>query len=342
MEFQTTATPVLAAPDATGMPPPSASRRSRQADSGEWLAQLHIERPWYTLKIAILIDETYQAFAKGTSVFKPTRTIACRVLQIIGICVAWSVAPDRAYRVLWRILSILFPILQTAYRVGNLTDRGRLRAEWRALMLEQALTAMARVRPGLKIPVESEGMEIVTELLDRGEPVLLCTGHFALTRAAFSLLEPERRPVLIADYNEQMYERNWLLTAPVEILRSGIDVLVRALPLLQSGRLLISFVDYRVDHVSAGLTCISPNIFRLAARAGANIFFLVADLKPDGRITVKFHAPHPGRISTAAEANECATQFAEFAARYRGWQCVVGRRKSLAGSLQAAAWTRLA
>jgi hypothetical protein len=64
---------------------------------------------------------TYQAFAKWTNVFKPTRTIACRVLQIIGICVAWSVAQDRAYRLLWHILSILFPILQTAYRLGNLT-----------------------------------------------------------------------------------------------------------------------------------------------------------------------------------------------------------------------------
>ena len=285
---------------------------------------------------------TYQAFAKWTNVFKPTRTIACRVLQIIGICVAWSVAQDRAYRLLWHILSILFPILQTAYRLGNLTDRGRLRAEWRALMLEQALTAMARIRPGLKIPVESEGMESVTELLDRGQPVVLCTGHFALTRAAFSLLEPERRPVLIADYNEEMYERNWTQAAPVEILRSGIDVLVRALPLLQSGRLLISFVDYRVDHVPAGLTCISPNIFRLAARAEAAVFFLVADLKRDGRITVKFHAPHPARISTAAEADECATRFADFAARYRGWQCVVGRRKSLVVPLPTASRARLA
>jgi len=195
-------------------------------------------------------------------------------------------------------------------------------------MLEQALTGMAASRPGFKVPIEAEGMEVVSQLHDRGEPIILCTGHFALTRAAFCLLEPGRRPVLIADYNDEMYERNWTLMEPLQVLRSGVDVLARALSLLKSGHLLISFVDYRIDYSPDGLTCISPNIFRLAEKAGATVFFFVPQLERDGTIKVRFHQPEPSRFSCAAEANRCAAQFAEFATRHRGWKCVVRRPKS--------------
>jgi hypothetical protein len=261
-------------------------------------------------------------------VSKSTKTIACNILRCAGATVANVTAPDQSYRILWRILSMLFPILNAAYTAANLSRRTRWRGEWRALMLEQALTAMAAARPGLKVPIEAEGMEVVSQLLDRGERVILCTGHFALTRAAFGLLEPHRRAVLIADYNEEMYERNWSLKEPLQVLRSGVDVLARALPLLQSGHLLISFVDYRIDYSPEGLTCISPNIFRFAEKADAAVFFFVPQLERDGTIKVRFHQPKPNRFSCAAEANQCAAQFAEFALGHRGWKCIVRRPKS--------------
>lgn len=259
--------------------------------------------------------------------FKPTRTIACYVLRSVGVVVALLVPPENRYRVLWRALIILFPLLRGAYSFGNQNDRGRWRREWRALMLEQALAAMARTRPGFKIPVAQEGMDAVTEVLDRGEPAILCTAHFALTRAAFHLLAPERRAVLIADYDDKAYESAWASKLPLQILPSGVDVLARALPLLQEGRLLISFVDYRLDYSPDGIAYISPSIFRLGARASAAVFFFIPELERDGTIRIIFHRSTPARIRTPGEADGCADQFAQFSTERRGWRYVVRRRK---------------
>lgn len=240
--------------------------------------------------------------------------------------VAYLVPADRAYAVLWRILSFAFPLLDSVHATLHSPSS---KEAWRVLMLRRALAVMTRRRPGFDLPLRVIGEEELQRSLESGAPLILCTAHFGLTLAAPRILADHgRRVVLVAKPSPSANGWHWGLREPLQVLPTGPDVLRQARAALRTGIPLISFVDHEQSEAEqrALRISISPNMFRLAHRVGATILFFASHLDPDGTIAIEFHRPRHDRISTSDEADQCAAEFAGFASARIGRTCVVQRK----------------
>jgi hypothetical protein len=251
--------------------------------------------------------------------------VANLIIGAVAATVAYLAPPDRAYTILWRLASPLFPVMEAVYRaVGKRSGQ-----DCRTLTIRRALAVMTRCRPGFDLPLQVEGGEELARVLKEDAPVILCTAHFGLTLAAPRILaDYGRRAVLIAVKNEYNGGWHWGLREPLQVLADGTDVLLRARAVLRSGQPLISYVDYEASETELPevVTLISPNIFQLARLTGATVLFFGSRLELDGRITIKFHRPRLHRILSPDEAHLCASEFVDFASKHAGWKCAVQRR----------------
>jgi hypothetical protein len=259
------------------------------------------------------------------------RRLADLGIGLMATVIAEVAPPSAAYAVLWKMLSIVFPILTALYAPFSLPHT---RERWLPLALQRALAVMTRRRPGFDLRLRIEGEAELERALAREEPLILCTAHFALTLAApRALAERGRDVVVIANASPQSDGWHWGLRRPLRILANGPDVLLRARTLLRHGETLICYVDdaRKVAGSPRPISYISPNIFHLARRTGARILFLGSRLDPSGAIVINFHLPTLSRPTSACEADLAAAEFAAFASELLGWACVV-RRPIGAGS----------
>jgi lauroyl/myristoyl acyltransferase len=233
--------------------------------------------------------------------------------------------PGSEYVVLWRILTIAYPLFAVPYKVCRPRSRSDM---WRTLILQRALSVMTRYRPGFDLKLNVLGGDNVDRALRAAEPLVVCTAHFGLTLAApRALADREHKVALIASQSSGRDGWHWGLRDPLHLLPSGSDTLLRARSVLRAGTPVICYVDYMLSGSDSQtrLTGISPSVFHLAYRLGANLLFLASRLESDGTITIEFHRPNQQRLATSQAADLCAEEFASFVADRTGWPCIVRR-----------------
>jgi hypothetical protein len=261
-----------------------------------------------------------------TFAYRYAKKLADWIIGGVAAMVAYLAPPDRAYAVLWRLISPFFPVLETIFRVVA----KRPGQDCRTLTIQRALAVMTRCRPGFDLALRVEGREELARVLKESTPVILCTAHFGLTLAAPRVLaDYGRRVALIASKAKESNGWHWGLREPLQILGDGADSFLRARAVLRSGHLLISYVDYKTLGSASPevVTCISPNAFRLAHLTGATLLFFSSRLELDGHISINFHRPQLNRILSPEQANLCAAEFVDFASKHADWKCVVQRWK---------------
>lgn len=169
------------------------------------------------------------------------------------------------------------------------------------IALSWLLEAMTRSGTAFDPLLEVEGADLLDAALVNGRGMLLVSAHAVLsTMVLRCMLDRGRIPAIIT-------------SEPFGI--PGTDLAVRAIPpvaghlfrvrtALRAGEVVGAMVD--VESASARAVTvqangrkvrITPELFRLAARCGAAIVFVLGRLRPDGHIVVTF-----GRPATAETA----------------------------------------
>jgi hypothetical protein len=248
------------------------------------------------------------------------------VIGAIAVTVVHFSSPKRAYVVVWGILNAAYPLFSTLYKLFRPQWRSE---DWRTLILQRALSAMTRRRPGFDLKLHVLGGDEVDRAVRESAPLILFTAHFGLTLAApRALADRGHRVALIANPSSSD-GWHWGLRERLHVLSPGADVMLRARRVLETGIPLICYVDYKLptSDSQGRLIGISPNAFRLAYRLGAAILFLASRLESDGSITIEFYCPSQDRLETLHAANLCAAEFASFVSSRTGWPSVVERPK---------------
>jgi hypothetical protein len=251
----------------------------------------------------------------------------------IAVAVVRLSPPHLAYALYWQVYRFFFAPLAPVYRRFNL---GSEHAQWRILMLQRALTAMTRKRPGFDLQVKVLGKEVIEEELATGKPIVIFTAHFGLTLAAPRVLaDLGRPPAFIARLSTKSDGWNWGLKTPLQILGDDAYAFVRARRAMKNGTPIICYVDYYAS--DDGSHCpnyydgshrprrvfISPHAFQFAHRLSAQVLFLASSLEADGAIIIEFSRANRGQLRSSKDADLCAAEFASFVAKRTGWDCCV-------------------
>jgi lauroyl/myristoyl acyltransferase len=259
------------------------------------------------------------------SVFYVAATrLADGVIGGVAGTAAYLAPPERAYAIVWAVLSPCFPLMEWIYRAVA----KRPGEHCRTMTMQRALAVMTRCRPGFDLPLCIEGRGDLIRILNDGGPIILCTAHFGLTLAAPRILaDCGRQVALIAGQTRGSNGWHWGLREPLQILGDRADAFLKARSALKSGNILICYVDYAKWRKESAdkVIFISRNVFRLAHLTNASVMFYCSRLEHDGHITIHFHLPLSYHPISVKEADHCAAEFADFASGEAGWNCIVER-----------------
>ncbi|ODU86968.1 MAG: hypothetical protein ABT00_08415 [Bordetella sp. SCN 68-11] len=255
--------------------------------------------------------------------FACARWSAHAMVGAVAFVIVWLTPPRLAYAVTWRILMIAYPVFALPYGLVCPPNRRR---DWRALVLQRALSVMTRQRPGFDLRLRVEGGEALLAARRETGRVVLATAHFGMTLASARVMADLGVPMaMIADRAGGWDGWHWSLTSRINVLQEGPGVLLRARPLIAGGTAVVCYADYILAGRGRGARVmgLSPSLFHLARHLGAAVLFLGARLERDGTIVITFHRPAVALIASDAELEACTTAFTAFVEGYTGWTCVV-------------------
>jgi hypothetical protein len=240
------------------------------------------------------------------------RIVALGLLPISVI--AWLLVrvlkPRAAYWGAAAFVGAVYPLIGWADRRLH---RHSLPRDRRSLILRAMLGVMTRhgrVDPAVRLG----NFELVERTYAEAGRLMLCTAHFGLTMAVFSVLERRGYAfnVVTSGHGKGW---NWGCDRPLDRVKADEQCLRRLRASLAQGTIAVVYADAVPAHGTIGGDVeISPSLFRFARLTKTPILYFDARRLADGAIGIDFFQPE------AADAEE----FCRFVAERTGWRCAIG------------------
>ena len=232
--------------------------------------------------------------------------------KILAFYITTFYKPEKWYRVAFRLTGVISRFKTSPYL--NEKSLGIKHAN----LLNSLLSLLTRTRQPFPILIRAEGSGLLTKPLENG--LILCSLHIPLVKVALRhLLENGIIPdvAIAADPEKKGTIAAWGITETIPCIATGPFVLNRAKSVLQKNGFLIALLDSVLGRE------ISPNILILGHKLKAKVFYMLAELRPDGYIHVSFkNATGDSSSAEAAAKDQIAglkQQVGAILSRYRSF-----------------------
>lgn len=242
------------------------------------------------------------------------RVATCVVEGLALVCIRLAPA-DRAYDWLVRLAAVTSALGAKPFAL--LSGRA-VSPRIRSLVLRDMLSLATR-KGGIAIRVDLRGEELLRRAYADHGRVVLCTAHFGLTVAIFSVLEARGMPYAAVgrDVSDKRDRLHWGCARPATLIESDRLCLVRARLALESGAVVLLMPEQPHpprEETKLGITGydVDPNSFSFAALLGVPVLFYGADLGRDGTIVLDLVEPVHSRPHDEADAMALAEEYRRF------------------------------
>jgi len=235
-------------------------------------------------------------------------------VQVLAHLVVRLVPRNRAYDALVRLSAVLYA---ATHRLYALLRRHSPKRNYRALILRDML-CMATRKGDIPIRTRLDGGDILDRAYAEHGRVILCTAHFGLTLAIFSVLEARGlSPAAVGRVSAKRDRLHWGCKRPVNLIESDRLCLVRSRQALDAGEVVTVFPE--VPRSPANLPDtgddsfdVEANVFGFAQRVGVPVLFFGAGLGSNGAIVLDIIEPTHSLPGTPAEATALAWEYCAF------------------------------
>jgi hypothetical protein len=207
--------------------------------------------------------------------------LAARLISLILPARYW-------YSTLFSITNFQALLLQSLLGLSPYrTDpRRRIFLAW---LLDLGLRQLVALETPFPIPVQSTGIQEITEACEDSQGVVVCSVHHPLVHCFLrSLVDIGHPPTaVVAGVPEQRRGMVplWGSKGGLHAINPDGNVLLRARSVLRHGGIVAALVDSAIQDP------IQRNIFRFIRSISARLVFVIAELQPNGEIVVDYFAP---------------------------------------------------
>jgi hypothetical protein len=197
--------------------------------------------------------------------------------------------PERCwYPAIWRISKLQALVVRPLIGLPVLRNDFRRHAlgGW---LVNTWLKVLASIHPRFPLPIRVKGLETVLAASRNPNGVVICSGHLPLVDLCLPpLVESNCRPTVVAAYTPEWTDGYpvWGLSERLPIIEMDGLVLVKMRSILRKGGSVAILID-----TTSCCKAYSSNTFRLAQTVGAEVVFMVAELRKDGQILVEYLSP---------------------------------------------------
>lgn len=210
-----------------------------------------------------------------------------RMLTVVAWILVKTSPPEAAYGRVVRFVNLVYPPLAALYRA---LYPEKLNRDRRVLMLQWMLSVMTR-HGFVELKMRVSNFSAVESAFAKSGRLILCSAHFGLTMAIFSVLENRGLPFKSVT-NGSGRGWNWGCRQPLDLIPADQHCLLRIRKALQERAIVVIYADYIPTHWN-GIDCgaISPNIFRFARITSTPILYFDAQLAVDGATEINVVEP---------------------------------------------------
>jgi hypothetical protein len=192
------------------------------------------------------------------------------------------------YPAIWRISKM------QAFMVRPLIQLSILRNDFRrhalgGWLVNSWLKRLTSIQPQFPIPIRVKGQETILAASRNPRGMVLCSGHLPLVDACLPpLLDMNCRPTVVVAYSPEWADGSypvWGVKDRLPIINRDGLVLVKARSTLRKGGAAAILIDTDL------CKSYSSNTLRLVRIVGAEVVFMVAELREDVQILVEYFSP---------------------------------------------------
>ena len=210
-----------------------------------------------------------------------------QMLTVAAWILVKTSSPEGAYARAVRFVTLVYPPLAVLYR--KLYPE-RLNRDRRVLILRWMLSVMTR-HGSVELKIRVANFSAVENTYAKSGRLILCTAHFGLTMAIFSLLENRGLPFKSVTSGSGK-GWNWGCRQPLDLIPADQNCLLRIRKALEARVVVVIYADYIPSHWSGiDRGAISPNIFRFARITSTPILYFDARLAEDGATEINVVEP---------------------------------------------------
>jgi hypothetical protein len=210
-------------------------------------------------------------------------------------------APEKRYWAALRWVEYLQPWAVFFY--GRISKTPKQEQRIKIILLQRMLSAITRYAD-IELPIRSTTEQVLSEYHRQYGGLILCSAHFGLTMAIFSMLEKQGLPIISISNGGLLKKSkgwNWGCKNPLRFIKKDSKSFITARKKLRASEIILAYSDHSSDNdVKNNTLSLSPNVFKFAYKIKAAILFLAADLATDGFIEIDFiEASYP--VSTSSD-----------------------------------------
>jgi hypothetical protein len=163
------------------------------------------------------------------------------------------------------------------------------------------------------IPIKTEGTELVQVFYKQHSRLVICTGHFPLSRLAHQVLYQLAIPYAMIVTYPPLKLWGELIQPNITLLIASPSVLLKVKQQLALGNMVLAAIDV----VKQGqVVHLSPNLLHIARLTETPIVFMATDLTSTDECLVHFQLPTQPLLQSEQDVEACLSEFRQFLNQY--------------------------